>query len=49
MKNLPNWLKWLIVIAALGLCIGLLYYTNLRNGQAEMPPPDWFTTLSALA
>ncbi len=44
MKNLPNWLKWLIVLATLLLCAVLLYYTNMRNGQVSMPLPDWFTS-----
>ncbi len=44
MKNLPNALKWLIVIGTLVLCFVLMYYMNLRNGQVTMPLPDWFTT-----
>ncbi len=48
MKNLPNWLKWLIVLVTLGGCAGLMYYTNLRNSMVDMPEPDWFTTLTVV-
>lgn len=43
MNNLPNWLKWLIVLVALIASTGLLYYANLRNSQVDMPDPDWVT------
>ncbi len=48
MKNLPNWLKWLIVGATIALSVLLLYYTNLRYGQVDMPAPDWGFTVTAL-
>ncbi len=49
MNHLPNWLKWLIVLATLLGCIFLMYYTNLRNATVDMPDPDWFTTLTAIS
>ncbi len=48
MKNLPTPIKWLIVFAAIGLSAALLYYTNFRSGQVDMPAPDWGFTVTAL-
>lgn len=48
MKNLPNGIKWLIVLVTIGLSVALLCYTNFRNGQVEMPAPDWGFTVTAL-
>lgn len=49
MKQLPNGVKWLIVLATLLGSGALLYYVNLRSGQADMPAPDWplFTNTTA--
>ncbi len=44
MQNLPNWVKWLIIITTLVLCVALMAYTNMRNGQVQMPLPDWFAS-----
>ncbi len=40
MQQLPNWLKWIIVVATLALCVGVLAYVNARAAATDMPAPD---------
>ena len=40
MKKLPNWLKWIIVIAAMLLMAVMVLAVNDRASRVEMPPPD---------
>ncbi len=40
MKNLPNAVKWLIIVVVLALMGWLLVKVNDRASQVEMPAPD---------
>lgn len=40
MKNLPNFVKWLIVIAALALMGAMVWAVNDRASRVKMPEPD---------
>ncbi len=40
MRNLPDWLKWLVLAAALLLLGGLLLAVNDRASRVAMPEPD---------
>ncbi len=40
MKNLPNFVKWLIVLAALGAMGVMMWAVNDRASRVEMPAPD---------
>ncbi|MGN0662839.1 MAG: hypothetical protein ACI4LE_06785 [Faecalibacterium sp.] len=40
MKKLPDWLKWLIVAAALAAMGWMMWAVNDRASRVEMPEPD---------
>lgn len=40
MKNLPNGIKWLILVLILALMAWLVLLVNDRASRVEMPPPD---------
>lgn len=40
MKKLPNFIKWIIVVAALAGMAWMMYAVNDRASRVEMPPPD---------
>ncbi len=40
MKNLPNGIKWLIVLGVLALMVVLAWKVNDRASRVEMPQPD---------
>lgn len=40
MKNLPNFVKWLIVLLALAAMGAMLWAVNDRASRVEMPAPD---------
>lgn len=40
MKNLPNWVKWVLVFAAMAGMAWLMLAINDRAGRVEMPAPD---------
>lgn len=40
MKKLPNFVKWLIVAAALAAMAWMMYAVNDRASRVEMPAPD---------
>ena len=40
MKNLPNFVKWLIVLLALATMGAMLWAVNDRASKVEMPAPD---------
>ena len=40
MKNLPNFVKWLIVLLALAAMGARLWAVNDRASKVEMPAPD---------
>lgn len=40
MKNLPDWLKWLVVVLILLLMGALALAVNDRASRVEMPEPD---------
>ena len=40
MKNLPNFVKWLIVLLALAAMGAMLWAVNDQASKVEMPAPD---------
>ncbi|MGN0708233.1 MAG: hypothetical protein ACI4JC_09560 [Faecalibacterium sp.] len=40
MKKLPNWVKWIIVIAALAAMGWMMWAVNDRASRVKMPEPD---------
>ena len=40
MNKLPNFIKWLIVLAALGAMGAMMWAVNDRASRVEMPAPD---------
>ena len=40
MKKLPNFVKWLIVLLALGAMGALMWAVNDRASRVQMPLPD---------
>ena len=40
MNKLPNFIKWLIVLAALGAMGAMMWAMNDRASRVEMPAPD---------
>ena len=40
MKKLPNFVKWLIILAALAAMGWLMWAVNDRASRVEMPAPD---------
>lgn len=40
MKNLPNWAKWLIIVAALAAFAAMAFAVDDRASRVAMPPPD---------
>lgn len=40
MKKLPNFVKWLIVLVALGAMGALMWAVNDRASRVQMPLPD---------
>lgn len=42
MKNLPNGVKWLILVLILAFMAWLVLLVNDRASRVEMPPPDDF-------
>lgn len=40
MKKLPNFVKWLIILAALAAMGWMMWAVNDRASRVEMPAPD---------
>lgn len=40
MKKLPDWVKWLLVAAALALMGWMMWAVNDRASRVQMPEPD---------
>lgn len=40
MKKLPNFVKWLIILAALAAMGWMMWAVNDRASRVEMPTPD---------
>ena len=40
MKKLPNFIKWLIILAALAAMGWMMWAVNDRASRVEMPAPD---------
>ena len=40
MKKLPNFVKWIIILAALAAMGWMMWAVNDRASRVEMPPPD---------
>ena len=40
MKKLPNFVKWLIIVAVLAAFAAMAFAVNDRASRVEMPPPD---------
>lgn len=40
MKNLPDWIKWLIIAGALAAMGAMLFAVNDRASKVKMPEPD---------
>lgn len=40
MKNLPNFVKWLIIAAVLAVMAAIAFAVNDRASRVEMPAPD---------
>lgn len=40
MKKLPDFIKWIIVAAALAGMAWMMWAVNDRASRVEMPPPD---------
>lgn len=40
MKKLPNFVKWLIILAALAAMGWMMWAVNGRASRVEMPAPD---------
>lgn len=40
MKNLPNWFKWVLVLAAMAGMAWLMLAINDRASRVKMPDPD---------
>ena len=40
MKKLPNFVKWLIILAVLAAMGGVMWAVNDRASRVEMPAPD---------
>lgn len=40
MNNLPNWAKWLIIIAAVAVLAAVAFWLNDYVTRVEQPAPD---------
>ena len=40
MKKLPNFVKWIIILAALAAMGWMMWAVNARASRVEMPAPD---------